>query len=92
MLDLCCGGGCIGLATAHYLPVARVDLADIDGEALELARDNRTLLGLEQRVEIVCSDLFEQLAGRRYDLIISNPPYVDAADLAAMPACERIRR
>jgi ribosomal protein L3 glutamine methyltransferase len=86
VLDLCCGGGCIGLAVAHNFPGARVDLVDIDGDALELAKANRELLGLEHRVDLVCSDLFRQLQGRRYDLIISNPPYVDAADLAAMPA------
>jgi ribosomal protein L3 glutamine methyltransferase len=85
ILDLCCGGGCIGLAAAHY-GSARVDLADIDDDALALAAENRDHLGLEGRVEIVSSDLFDGLAGRRYDLILSNPPYVDAQDLANMPA------
>jgi ribosomal protein L3 glutamine methyltransferase len=85
ILDLCCGGGCIGLAAAHY-GSARVDLADIDEDALALASENRDHLGLQGRVEIVPSDLFEGLAGRRYDLILSNPPYVDADDLASMPA------
>ena len=85
ILDLCCGGGCIGLAAAVYAPEAAVDLVDLDPQALELAAENRALLGGENRVEIVQSDLFDALAGRRYDLILSNPPYVDAADLAAMP-------
>jgi ribosomal protein L3 glutamine methyltransferase len=86
ILDLCCGGGCIGLAAAHYFPEAHVDLLDIDSAALELARENAEFLGLEGRVTIIESNLFEALADVRYDLILSNPPYVDAADLAAMPA------
>lgn len=86
ILDLCCGGGCIGLATAHYLPAVQVDLVDLDRSALALARENASLLGLEQRVRLVHSDLFAALSGERYDLILSNPPYVDARDLADMPA------
>jgi ribosomal protein L3 glutamine methyltransferase len=85
VLDLCCGSGCIGLAIAAWLPQTRVDLADIDEQALALARENVTLLGLESRVELVESDLFKQLRGRQYDLIVTNPPYVDAPDLASMP-------
>ncbi len=86
VLDLCCGGGCIGLAAAHYFPEAQVDLLDIDEAALSLARDNARHLGLESRVAIRQSDLFEALGQERYDIILSNPPYVDARDLAAMPA------
>jgi ribosomal protein L3 glutamine methyltransferase len=86
ILDLCCGGGCIGLAAAHYFPKARVDLLDIDSAALELARENAKFLGLEDRTTIIESNLFDALADVRYDLILSNPPYVDAADLAVMPA------
>jgi ribosomal protein L3 glutamine methyltransferase len=86
ILDLCCGGGCIGLAAAHYFPDAHVDLLDIDSAALGLARDNARFLGLKDRVTIIESDLFEALADVSYDLILSNPPYVDAADLADMPA------
>lgn len=85
VLDLCCGSGCIGLAVAAWNPDAQVDLVDIDEEALALARENRALLDLESRVEIIESDLFEALRGRQYDLIITNPPYVDEQDLAAMP-------
>ncbi len=84
ILDLCCGGGCIGLAAAHYSQ-ARVDLADIDPAALDLARENRDLLGLGERVSLYRSDLLDDLPAARYDIILSNPPYVDAADLAAMP-------
>ena len=86
ILDLCCGGGCIGLAAAHYEPEARVDLVDIDAAALSLARENAAELGLASRVEIIGSDLFAALSGRRYDLILANPHYVDADDLASMPA------
>ncbi len=85
ILDLCCGGGCIGLAAAHYNPIAAVDLVDIDPAALELARENARFRQVEERVEILASDLFAELSGRRYDIIPSNPPYVDARDLAAMP-------
>ena len=86
ILDLCCGGGCIGLAAAYQFPDARVDLLDVDSGALDLARENAEQLGLQGRVTLIESDLFETLADTRYDLILSNPPYVDAADLAAMPA------
>jgi ribosomal protein L3 glutamine methyltransferase len=86
ILDLCCGGGCIGLAVAHYFPEAHVDLVDIDSDALALAHENAEFLHLQDRVTICHSDLFDALASGDYDLIISNPPYVDAADLASMPA------
>jgi ribosomal protein L3 glutamine methyltransferase len=86
VLDLCCGSGCIGLAIAAWLPQTQVDLADIDEQALTLARENATLLGLAERVELVQSDLFSQLRGHQYDLIVTNPPYVDVQDLASMPA------
>ncbi|MDX1732848.1 MAG: 50S ribosomal protein L3 N(5)-glutamine methyltransferase [Halioglobus sp.] len=85
-LDLCCGGGCIGLSVAHYHPHMSVDLVDLDGDALALARENAHLLDLEDHVRILQSDLFAALGNERYDLILCNPPYVDAQDLAAMPA------
>ena len=86
LLDLCCGGGCIGLAAAHYFPQVEVDLLDIDSAALDLARENVEQLGLGNRVRVLQSNLFDALGDERYDLILSNPPYVDAADLASMPA------
>lgn len=85
ILDLCCGGGCIGLAAAWYQPEAHVDLLDIDGDALDLAGENAERLGLMDRVNIVASDLFAGADRDGYDLILSNPPYVSAPDLAAMP-------
>jgi ribosomal protein L3 glutamine methyltransferase len=86
ILDLCCGGGAIGIAAAVYQPGAQVVLADIDADALALAAENRALHGLEQRVSLRESDLFSDLAGERFDIILCNPPYVDAPDLAQMPA------
>jgi ribosomal protein L3 glutamine methyltransferase len=86
VLDLCTGSGCIGIATALQLPEVEVDLADISAPALAVARRNRDRYGLEERVELIQSDLFAGLAGRRYDLILCNPPYVNAAELAGLPA------
>ncbi|WP_294945467.1 50S ribosomal protein L3 N(5)-glutamine methyltransferase [Sulfurivirga sp.] len=85
VLDLCTGSGCIGIASLQALPHARVDLADISPEALEVARENVVLHGLEGRAEVIHSDLFSALEGRRYDLILSNPPYVDAIEMAHLP-------
>ena len=85
VLDLCCGGGCIGLAVAHYFSEVEVDLVDLDEQALTLAAENIALLELERRAFIVHSNLFSSLKHRDYDLILSNPPYVNQADLASMP-------
>ncbi|TVP55476.1 MAG: 50S ribosomal protein L3 N(5)-glutamine methyltransferase [Halomonadaceae bacterium] len=85
ILDLCTGSGCIGIAAALQFPEAQVDLADISPEALAVAERNIARYDLQDRVRAVQSDLFDQLEGP-YDLIISNPPYVDEADLASMPA------
>jgi len=86
VLDLCSGSGCIGIATALHLPGAEVDLADISLDALAVARCNITRHEVGERVRAVASDLFEGLEGQRYDLIVSNPPYVDTRDLTTMPA------
>lgn len=86
VLDLCCGGGCIGLATAHHFPQLKVDLADLDQKALQLAGENASLLGVEGRVSLMHSNLFEAIEPVKYDIILSNPPYVNASDLDTMPA------
>ncbi|WP_062534358.1 50S ribosomal protein L3 N(5)-glutamine methyltransferase [Mizugakiibacter sediminis] len=84
-LDLCTGSGCIGIAMAERNPDWRVDLADVSEEALALARENIAFQHVGDRVRALRSDLFAALAGERYDLIVSNPPYVTEQEYAAMP-------
>jgi ribosomal protein L3 glutamine methyltransferase len=86
IVDLCCGSGCIGIVAAHVFPGARVDLADLDPRAVALSRRNVAMHGLEDRVAVHQSDLFDALPAGRWDLMLSNPPYVDAADMGSLPA------
>ncbi len=86
ILDLCTGSGCIGIACAYEFDEAEVVLADLSFEALEVANQNIERHGLEDRVFTVQGDGFAGLPGQRFDLIVSNPPYVDAEDFADMPA------
>lgn len=85
ILDLCTGSGCIALACTMAFPDARIDASDISEDALSVARINRKNFGLEEQCEFIQSDLFENLQGRKYDLIVSNPPYVDAIDMKMLP-------
>ncbi len=85
ILDLCTGGGCIGLACAHQFPDASVVLSDVDPRAVDLARRNLALHGMEHRVRVVEGDLFDPVGNTTFDLIVTNPPYVAADDLRAMP-------
>lgn len=86
ILDLCTGSGCIGIACAHAFPEAEVVLGDLSFDALEVANQNIERHELEARVYTVQGDGFAGLPGQRFDLIVSNPPYVDAEDFADMPA------
>ncbi|MEO7064978.1 MAG: 50S ribosomal protein L3 N(5)-glutamine methyltransferase [Dokdonella sp.] len=85
-LDLCTGSGCIGIAMAAHNPDWQVDLADISDDALVLAHENVEFQDVGGRVRVIKSDLFAGLAGERYDLIVSNPPYVTEQEFAALPA------
>lgn len=99
ILDLCCGSGCLGILAAKRFPNARATLADIDPAAVSAARRNVAAHGLAGRVETLRSDLFAglaggvparakdaggKIAGRRFDLVLCNPPYVDAAGMATL--------
>jgi len=85
VLDLCTGSGCLAILASRTFPNAKIDAVDISREAIEVAAHNVADYGLQDRVMLHRGDLFAPLGDKRYDLIIANPPYVDAEGMAALP-------
>ena len=85
ILDLCTGSGCIGIACAYAFPHAEVDLSDISTEALDVAQMNIRRYGMSARVHAIQSNIYAQLNRFNYDVIIANPPYVDAPAMLSLP-------
>jgi ribosomal protein L3 glutamine methyltransferase len=86
ILDLCTGSGCLAIVAAHQFPKAQVDAIDLSAAALQVARRNVALHGLADRVRLLRGDLFAPLALERYDLILTNPPYVTESAMKRLPA------
>jgi len=84
-LDLCTGSGCLAVLLAEAFPDAEIDAVDLSSDALEVAQRNISDYGLDERITLYQGDLFAPLAGKTYDLIVSNPPYVNADSVAALP-------
>lgn len=89
-LDMCTGSGCLAILMAHTFPNALIDAVDLSPDALDVAKRNVADYGLEEQINLIQSDLFAALPGKRYDLIVSNPPYVNAPSMRTLP--EEYRR
>jgi ribosomal protein L3 glutamine methyltransferase len=85
IIDVCCGSGCIGIACARRFAGSQLTLVDIDAQAVAVARKNVLRHGLADRATVLQSDLFAEVLPGRFDLILCNPPYVDAIDMASLP-------
>lgn len=85
VLDLCTGSGCLAILAAHIFPNASIDAVELSSDALAVARENVAESGFADRITLLQGDLFAPLKGRSYDLIITNPPYVDAQTMADLP-------
>jgi ribosomal protein L3 glutamine methyltransferase len=85
VLDVCTGSGCLAILASRRFPNARIDAVDISRDALDVAARNIADYGLEDRVTLHRGDLFKPIGDARYDLIISNPPYVDQKGMAGLP-------
>lgn len=83
--DICTGSGCLAILSALHFPNSQVDAVDLSPEALEVARINVDLYGLQDRLKLHQGDLMAPLLDQKYDIIISNPPYVDAASMDSLP-------
>jgi ribosomal protein L3 glutamine methyltransferase len=86
VLDMCTGSGCLAIMAADVFPNASIDAADVSADALQVARQNVADYQLQERVNLVKSDLFGALGTKRYDLIVCNPPYVTDSAMAKLPA------
>ncbi len=90
IVDVCCGAGNVGLSIAYYNPDANVYVADLSAEAIELAKENIDLLGINERVKVMQSDLFEEFMNdkfsRKVDLVACNPPYISSFKVSKMNA------
>jgi ribosomal protein L3 glutamine methyltransferase len=85
VLDLCTGSACLAVLASHVFPNAQIDAADLSVDALAVATRNVEDYGLRSRVRLICSNLFEALEGRRYDVILCNPPYVTSSSMSHLP-------
>jgi ribosomal protein L3 glutamine methyltransferase len=85
VLDLCTGSGCLAILAAHIFPNAKIDAVELSPDAMAVARENVAESGFADRISLFQGDLFAPLKGKSYDLIITNPPYVDAETMADLP-------